>query len=51
MIWFSLIVFLLLYGALAVVNVVLMTRYTRKGLAGPAQPAEPVDEPVPSFSG
>ncbi len=43
----SIIVFLLLYGILAVVDVVLMTRYSRKGL-GPEAPDEPeAPEPEP----
>jgi cytochrome bd ubiquinol oxidase subunit I len=48
----SIVVFLLLYGVLAVINVVLMSRYSRRGLAqpesDPPEPAEP--EPEPAFS-
>jgi cytochrome d ubiquinol oxidase subunit I len=51
MIVFSIIVFLLLYGALAIVDVVLMTRYARRGLAPPpADEEQPEEQPQPSFS-
>jgi cytochrome bd ubiquinol oxidase subunit I len=45
----SIIVFLLLYGALAVVDFVLMRRYARKELSGPSAEAEPEREPAMSY--
>jgi len=50
MIVFSLIAFLLLYGALAAVDAVLMMRYARRGLAPPETEVEESPEPEPSFS-
>jgi cytochrome d ubiquinol oxidase subunit I len=43
----SLVVFLLLYGALAAVDIVLMARYARKD-PGPAPTADTADVPVPA---
>jgi cytochrome d ubiquinol oxidase subunit I len=44
----SIVVFLLLYGALAVIDVVLMTRYSRRSLDAPQEAAygEPASEPA-----
>ena len=45
----SLLVFLLLYGVLAAVDVVLMLRYSRRALAPPVEP-DPENIPEPAFS-
>jgi cytochrome d ubiquinol oxidase subunit I len=45
--WISLVGFILLYGALATVDLVLMLRYSRKQLPPPRTEAE-VDKPIPA---
>ena len=45
--WISLIVFILLYGTLATVDLLLMLRYSRKELPPPRAPADE-DAPVPA---
>jgi cytochrome bd ubiquinol oxidase subunit I len=45
--WISLIAFILLYGTLGTVDLILMLRYSREQLPAPRTEAE-VDEPVPA---
>jgi len=45
--WISLIAFILLYGILGTVDLMLMLRYSRKQLPPPRDPAE-ADAPVPA---
>jgi len=45
--WISLIAFVVLYGTMATVDLILMLRYSRQPLPPPTAPAD-ADEPVPA---